>query len=155
MTLTQIAWLAVAAYGLHMMEEFFFNWRDWARSVVGLPVDWADFYMTNSIVIVVGIVQAQLASAMPIVALSFAALILINATFFHVFPVIKTGGRFSPGLGTALVLFYPVGIATFLIAAREGVGTSTMIAAFVIGALLMAFPIVMIRLRGLPYFQQK
>jgi hypothetical protein len=34
---------------------------------------------------------------------------LINATFFHVLPVIVFRGRFSPGMLTAIVLFYPTG----------------------------------------------
>jgi hypothetical protein len=56
MTLTEWAWLALGAYAIHMLEEFMFDWRDWARAIIRLPVEWADFYMTNAIVVVLGIV---------------------------------------------------------------------------------------------------
>ncbi|HUW73077.1 MAG TPA: hypothetical protein VMW05_03465 [Methyloceanibacter sp.] len=34
MTPTTLAWLALIAYALHIMEEFAFDWRDWARGVI-------------------------------------------------------------------------------------------------------------------------
>jgi hypothetical protein len=40
MDLAHWLWLATAAYGIHVLEEFVLDWRDWARSVIGLPVDW-------------------------------------------------------------------------------------------------------------------
>jgi hypothetical protein len=60
MTLQTLAWLAMAAYALHIAEEFAFDWRNWARAVIKLPVEWSDFYVTNAIVIALGIAQAQL-----------------------------------------------------------------------------------------------
>ena len=154
MTLTTLAWLALIAYALHIMEEFTLDWRDWARGVIHLPVEWSDFYVTNAVVVVLGIAQAELAASLPLIPLSFAALMLINATFFHVLPVIVTKGRYSPGVATAVVLFYPIGIAVFVRAAADDVGAGTMIAAGVIGAALMAYPIVLLRLRRKPYFRQ-
>ena len=50
MTLAQGAWLALAAYALHILEEFAFDWRNWARTALHLPVDWPDFYVTNAVV---------------------------------------------------------------------------------------------------------
>lgn len=155
MSLVELSWLALAAYAVQMLEEYMFDWRDWARAVIGLPVEWSDFYMTNAIVVVLGIVQAELAPTLAIAPLTFAALMLINATFFHVAPYLWTNGRFSPGLVTALILFYPIGIAIFLRAHAEGrLDTGSAILAFVIGAILMAFPIVMLRLKSHSYFRQ-
>jgi hypothetical protein len=154
MTLTTLAWLALIAYALHIVEEFTLDWRDWARGVIHLPVEWSDFYVTNAVVVVLGIAQAELAASLPLIPLSFAALMLINATVFHVLPVIVTKGRYSPGVATAVLLFYPIGIAMFVRAAAGGVGAGTMIAAGVIGAALMAYPIVLLRLRRKPYFRQ-
>jgi hypothetical protein len=154
-TLTEIAWLGLAAYALHMLEEFALDWKDWARGVIGLPVEWTDFYMTNAIVVVLGIVQAQLAATIPLIPLIFASLMLINATFFHVLPFLVARGRYSPGLATAVLFFYPAGAAAFLIADRDGALTPGVAAAAVLGgAALMAFPVVLIRLRGRPYFRQ-
>ena len=54
MTLQTLAWLSMAAYALHIMEEYSFDWRNWARAVIKLPVEWSDFYVTNAIVIALG-----------------------------------------------------------------------------------------------------
>ncbi len=151
MSLTDYAWLALAAYAIHMLEEYMLDWRNWARAVIGLPVEWSDFYMTNAVVVVLGIAQAALADSMTVAPLSFAALMLINATFFHVLPFVRTRGRFSPGLFTAVLLFYPLGIAEFVHAGAE---PGEIVLAFIIGALLMASPIVFLKLKSRPYFRQ-
>jgi hypothetical protein len=65
MGLSNWIWLATAAYGLHILEEFVLDWRNWARAVIGLPVEWSDFYIVNALVIVLGIVAANLATAAP------------------------------------------------------------------------------------------
>ena len=93
-------------------EEFVFDWQNWARNVLHLSAQWGDFYITNVVVIVLGTAAAEIAPALPAVALGFPALMLINATFFHVAPVIWTRGRFSPGVITAVLLFFPLGLAT-------------------------------------------
>ncbi len=155
MTLTEWAWLALGAYAIHMLEEFMFDWRDWARAIIRLPVEWADFYMTNAIVVVLGIVQAEVATTIPLAVATFAALMLINATFFHVLPMIVTRGRWSPGVFTAVVLFYPVGIAIFSKLLPMPAFTALHVAlAFIFGALLMTYPIVMLHLKGREYFRQ-
>lgn len=155
MNLTNLAWLAFAAYAVHVLEEYTFDWRNWARSVLGLPVDWNVFYLTNALVVVLGLIQAELAPTLLIAPLAFAALMLINATFFHVLPVIRARGRFSPGLFTAVVLFYPLGIAEFVQAHRQGhLSAQLGLGALLLGAVLMAYPIVMLRLKGRRYFLQ-
>jgi hypothetical protein len=154
MSLTDLIWLATAAYALHVLEEYQFNWRDWARAIIKLPVEWSDFYVTNALVIVLGIVAANLAAHFPALALGLPALMLINATFFHVLPVVRTHGRFSPGLVTAVVLFYPIGIACYWRAVDAGLGMGGLVGSLVLGALLMASPIVLLRLKDKPYFRQ-
>jgi hypothetical protein len=155
MPLTDLMWLAVACYALHILEEYQLDWRDWARAVFKLPVEWSDFYVVNALVIVFGIVAANLAAHWPLLALSFPALMLINATFFHILPTLQTHGRFSPGLFTAIVLFWPVGIACYWRAAADGMlGAPTLIGSLVLGALLMASPVVLLKIKDRPYFRQ-
>ena len=72
MTLQVWAWLATSAYAVHGGDTF--NWRDWARGTLGLPVEWNDFYVTNAVVIVLGIVAAELAPALPVAPLAYASL---------------------------------------------------------------------------------
>jgi len=155
MTLAHWIWLATAAYGIHVLEEFVLDWRGWARAVIGLPVEWADFYVVNALVIVLGIVAANLAGAAPGVALGFPALMIINAVFFHIVPFIRTRGRYSPGLSTAVVLFLPIGFACYAEAGRAGrLDAPSMIGSIVLGAALMASPIVLLKVKARPYFRQ-
>ena len=144
-------WLCVASYGFHVAEEFIFDWRNWARQVLHLPARWEDFYVTNCLVIVVGIVAVFIAPEYPAIALGFPGLMLINGTFMHVFPFILKRGRFSPGLITSILLFWPIGYFTML-AAEPGVRT-VLIALFV-GAAMLATPIGFIVLKQRPYFDQ-
>lgn len=155
MTLTDLLWLAIACYGLHILEEYQLDWRNWARAVIKLPVEWSDFYVMNALVIVFGIAAANLAAHWPLLALTFPAVMLINATFFHILPVIRTHGRFSPGLFTAVVLFWPVGIACYWRTAADGaLGAGTLIGSLMLGAILMASPIVLLKIKARPYFRQ-
>ena len=80
----------MAAYAIHIMERYTFDWRNWARAVIKLPVEWSDFYVTNAIVIALGIAQAELAPVLPFAPLTFASLMLINAVFFH---ILRSCGR--------------------------------------------------------------
>jgi hypothetical protein len=155
MTLQVWAWLAALVYALHVMEEHTFNWRDWARGALGLPAEWNDFYVTNAAVIVLGVIAAELVSALPIVPLAYAALMLINAVLFHFVPMIRTKGRFSPGAITAALLFLPVGLGEFIEASHQGIlSTAVGVEAFIVGAVLMAFPIVMLKVKSRAYFRQ-
>jgi len=155
MSLTDLTWLALAAYGLHILEEYTFDWRNWARNVLTLPVEWDHFYVTNALVVVLGAVAAELAATQPMLTLAFPAVMLINATFFHVGPFLVTRGRFSPGLITAVILFYPIGIACFRRVAADGhLDSGTLAGALALGAVLMAAPVVMLKAKDRLYFRQ-
>jgi hypothetical protein len=151
MLLSSCLWLCTAAYAFHVLEEFVFNWQSWARNVLHLPARWEDFYITNSVVIVLGVVAAMIAPRWPVLALGFPGLMLINAVFFHVAPFLWTRGRFSPGLISALALFLPVGIVTMSAAHVDAAGDAE---ALGVGALLMAVPIAFLKLKSEPYFNQ-
>jgi hypothetical protein len=155
MDLTLMCWLSTGAYAIHVLEEFSFDWKNWARNVLNLPVEWDMFYVTNSLVVVVGVVAAMVAPRLPALALGFAALMLINATFFHVAPFLVKRGRWSPGLITALVLFYPLGIECYRVQSHlVGLSTGEIVTSALVGALLMATPIIFLKLKDRPYFKQ-
>ena len=125
MSLVSLAWLSMAAYAIHVMEEYTFDWRHWARAVIKLPVEWSDFYVTNAVVVALGVAQAMLAPALPLAALTYASLMLINAVFFHILPMLRARGRFSPGVATAVTLFIPLSIAVWHRAAADGLLTAS------------------------------
>ena len=155
MSLKDLCWLATSVYALHAMEEFIFDWRGWARAVLKLPVEWSSFYITNAVVIVMGITAANLADTRPEIALAFPALMIINAIFFHVGPCIFMKGRFSPGLVTAVLFFLPLGYRCYHTVGVAGLLSYKMIiTSSLIGAVLMAFPIVCLKLSQRPYFRQ-
>jgi hypothetical protein len=67
----------------------------------------------------------------------------------------RYGGRFSPGLFTAIVLYYPIGVACYWRAAHDSaLSARALIGSLVIGALLMASPIVLLKIKDLRYFRQ-
>jgi hypothetical protein len=155
MTMTTLAWLGMAAYAAHILEEYTLDWRNWARSVLGLPAEWNDFYVTNGVVVALGIAQAMLAPTLPLAVLSYAGLQFINGLLMHVTPVIRTQGRFSPGLVTAVFFFLPLSVGTFWTAWSTGIaGVAEIILGLVIGGITLAFPIVMLKVKSLPYFRQ-
>jgi hypothetical protein len=154
MALAQLCWLVIAAYGIHIAEEYAFNWRDWARSLSNVQVEWDLFFIGNALVIVIGIVCAEAARSLPMIALAFPALMLINATVFHLGAFLWTRGRFSPGLITAVVLFYPLGIWCYKSANDAGVLTTRVwIGSFALGALLMSAPILLLKARKIAFFR--
>ena len=144
-------WLCVAAYGAHVLEEFVFDWRTWSQQVLHLPTRWEDFYITNCLVIVVGIVAVEIAPEYPAVALGFPGLMLINATFMHVFPFLRTKGWFSPCLITGVLFFWPLGTYTMLAAELN---VRVIAVAFAVGATLLATPIGFLLLKRNSYFDQ-
>jgi Protein of unknown function with HXXEE motif len=149
--LQTLLWLCVAAYGVHVLEEFVFDWRSWAQQVLHLPARWDDFYVTNCLVVVVGVVAVMIAPEYPSVALGFPGLMLINGVCMHVFPFVLKRGRFSPGLITAVTLFLPLGICTMMEANPDA---RMVVTALVVGAALLATPIGFIVLKQKPYFDQ-
>jgi hypothetical protein len=143
-----LLWIALFSYAIHMFEEYELNWRDWARSVLGLPVDWNSFYIANGIVVVMGVCCAEVGWRAPWFGLGLPALMLINATLFHVAPTIAKR-VYSPGLATALVLFYPSAGWAYYGAWADGVLTlGNGVGSVLLGAGVMATPIVLLKIKG-------
>lgn len=154
MTHEHLLWLATAAYALHVLEEYEYNWRDWARRVLKLPVEWNTFFIANAIVIVLGVCSAGIGWREPWFSLALPALMLVNATFFHVLPFLWTRIN-SPGLFTAVLLFYPVAGWVYYGAWADGVlTTDDAILSAMLGGATMAFPIVLLRTKNHRFFRQ-
>jgi hypothetical protein len=69
----------------------------------------------------------------------------------HVLPVILKRGRFSPGVITAVVLFYPAAIG----AMRDvELNAGVLAVEFLVGAALLATPIGFVIMKQNPYFDQ-
>lgn len=123
--------------------------------MLGLPTEWKGFYVTNCIVVALGIAQAMLAPTLTLAVLSYAGLEFINGLLMHVVPFVRTRGRLSPGLITSVLFFLPLSVTTFWTAWSTGVAGIVEIGlGLLIGALTLAFPIVMLVVKSWPHFRQ-
>jgi hypothetical protein len=150
MSLTILAWLAVGAYALHILEEHILGWFAWARKTMNLSMEWSTYTTIETVLLILGAVAAMLASVMPVLALGFVALLVINVTFFHIVPMLISGGQFSPGTISGVVLFYPLGYYAFT---GGGVTPSILMWSIVIGAAAILWPVVLLKLKTQPYFK--
>jgi hypothetical protein len=109
MSLTVLAWLAVAAYALHVVEEHMLGWFDWARK--RMNITWEQYVIAEVAILVLGVTTAMLAGSPigPTLVVAFATLLVLNAVFFHILPMLTDGGKFSPGVITGILLFLPLG----------------------------------------------
>jgi hypothetical protein len=141
-----LLWLCVPVYGLHIMEEQAFGWLDWARSAGMMFPGWSTFYVTNAVVIVLGVTAAAIGWRMPACALAFPALMVINALLFHLLPSL-TGGHPNPGCISAMLCFLPLALLTFREAWRAGVRAwQTYAAAAAIAGGLQMWPVMLLKL---------
>jgi hypothetical protein len=139
-------WLAIAACALHVLEEFFPDWRGWVKSSTGIDVSLSAFWTMNVLALALGATYAAVASLSPAVGLAIPAVMLINATVFHVGGWIWQRGRFSPGLITSLLLFYPISIGCYQSAYAAGLLTSSSLAySFFLAAVATAAPMRVLR----------
>ena len=146
-----VLWILVTASALHVVEERALGWQGWAASTlgprIGVAPTWLDFWATNGLLIVFGVSAAVVGWRAPAFALAFPALALINAVFFHFLPTIQAK-RPNPGFFTALILYLPIGIWSYVAASDDGVlNVGTVILSLVIGALAMASAIVVLVLQ--------
>ena len=140
-----ILWILVACAILHMLEEYSFNFTGWVISV-GQSCSNTDMFSTNFSFLIIGICAAAVGWRNPSFSLSFPALLLWNALFHSAVTLLF--GRLNPGVLTAVVLFFPVGIVSFVLAARDRVLTTRrIIIAFALGLLIHAYPLFLILMR--------
>ena len=150
MSLTVLAWLAVGAYALHILEEHVLGWHGWARKTMNLPMEWDAYTTIEFVLLILGAIAAMLAPALPVLALAYAAFLVINAVFFHILPMIISGGKFSPGVLTGVLLFLPIGYYAYT---GVNLPQNTIIWSVVIGAAIIAWPVLLLKLREQPYFR--
>jgi hypothetical protein len=139
-----LAWLAVAAYALHVMEEQILDWPAAARRSIHLSIEHANYRVITTVYLILGAVAAYLSASLPVLALGFAAFLLINAVYFHIWPMIHAGGLVG-GIITAVFLFLPIGIAQYYV---PGIAPRDYWLSAVIGIVIVVFPLALIHYRG-------
>ncbi len=144
MSRTDLAWLAVAAYALHIMEERFLDWLGSARRSIDLVLEQENYRVAEATFIILGAVSAMVAGSMPLLALSFAAFLLINAIYFHIWPTVRMG-QYSPGLITSIVFFLPLVWLQFRLVPMPPMDW---ILPVIIGGALILSPMALMYMRG-------
>jgi hypothetical protein len=134
--------IRVAASALPVVEEHALGWLGWAADTfgrrLGVVPTWMDFWPTNGFLIVIGIAAAAVGWRAPAFSLALPAGLLINAIFFHVLPSVAAR-RPNPGLFTAVTLYLPLGVWSFVAASDDGMlDAGTAVLSVAIGAAAMA-----------------
>ena len=142
-----VLWVMVVAYAMHIVEEHNLDWQGWVKRHAHFDVPRADFYVVNAALVVGMVATATVGWRLPELSLAPAALMFINGLFFHIgASLVKR--QYSPGALTSLVLFLPVGAWAYYGAHLDGVlTTSVALWSIILGALIMAFPLALWRLK--------
>ncbi len=151
MSLTVLAWLAVAAYALHVVEEHILGWYDWARKTMNISLGWEQYVITEVAILILGLTAAMLSATPmgPSLIVAFATLLLINVIFFHLLPMLTNGGRFSPGVISGIFLFLPLAWNVYK---TQNLSQNDLVWAVVLGILLILWPMFLLKLKGVGYF---
>lgn len=151
MSLTVLAWLAVAAYALHIVEEHILGWYDWARKTMNISLGWEQYVITEVAILILGLTAAMLSgTAMgPTLVVAFTTLLLINVVFFHLLPMLTNRGRFSPGVLSGIFLFLPLAWNVYK---TQTLSQNDLVWACVLGILLILWPMFLLKLKGVGYF---
>lgn len=139
-----LAWLAVAAYALHIMEERILDWHSSMKRSMKLSMDVDNYRIIVRVFFVLGVIAAILVGQLPELARAFAVFLLINAVVFHIWPMIRSQS-FSPGTWTAIFLFLPIVYMTYVVANLPPAGW---IWPVVIGIAITAFPLLLLEYGG-------
>jgi len=148
-----IFWAALAAFVLHILEEYSYDWKTWAQKIMKLDVDWTTFFVTNLTVLFFGLCCAEVGWAHPTFSLIFPAWMAVYALWFHIVPYVRSKRKFSPGMITGIFLFLPISIGSFNVAINTGIPTKSLIIAVVCGILLLVFPVFLLKTKKLDFFK--
>lgn len=151
MSLTILAWLAVAAYALHIVEEHILGWYDWARKTMNISLGWDQYVITEVAILILGLTAAMLSGTPmgPTLVVAFTTLLLINVVFFHILPMLANGGKFSPGVLSGIFLFLPLAWNVYK---TQTLSQNDLVWAVVLGILLILWPMFLLKLKGVGYF---
>ena len=105
-----LAWLLVAAYAAHVVEEWFGGFPEWLAVVTGAPLPRDAFLAINTVALLLVALATRAATRSPArgwIAIAVAAVLFVNA-LLHILGSVVTG-TYSPGLFTGVILYVPLG----------------------------------------------
>jgi hypothetical protein len=140
-------WVVAASCVLHVLEEYFTGWQQWARETLGISMPTTLFLLMNVVLVAAAFLLASSGWRRPALSLVVPAATLVNAVFFHILPTVVQQ-RVSPGVYTATLLYVPFSSWAFVGAWRDGVPKRAMGVAVVAGTLMMLAVVVAARWLG-------
>ena len=155
MTPDHIFWIALTAYAFHILEEYSYDWKTWAKKILKLDIDWNYYFVAQVVLLFVGLACAEVGWSHPTFALMFPAYLVADALVFHATPYVRSKRKFSPGMFTGIFLFLPLGLKSFTLAMDMGMFTKSLIMAGGGGLLVMGFLIFLLKTRELDFFKQE
>jgi len=142
----RLIWFMPAAYALHIVEEYVGGFAGWVTNVVGGAMSDVAFALNNVAFMAILLALTAWTSLSGSRLASFLLIVWASANLFwdFLFHLLLTAhyDRYSPGLITAVLLYYPLSLAIGTLAVRQGVlRTGHFVGAVSAGAALMAFVI--------------
>lgn len=110
-----LLWLFVAAYAIHIAEEWFAGFPAWVARVVSQPMPPAAFLIINAVamaLLIAGVRAAVRSEASGWIAVTVATIALVN-TLSHLGGAFLTRG-YAPGVISAVVMYIPLGSLTMM-----------------------------------------
>lgn len=129
-------WVVAISCLLHVLEEYFTGWQEWAVVTLGIAMPTPPFLIVNAILVLAAFVLASSGWRRPTLSLVIPAATLVNAVFFHIVPTLVQQ-RVSPGVYTAALLYVPFSSWAYVGAWRDGVTKRALLLAFVSGTVMM------------------
>jgi hypothetical protein len=121
----RLIWLVPAAYALHVCEEYAAGFPAWMTQTVGGPMTTTTFLAYNGVFIVLLATLTAWASVSRRALAAFLVLAWASGQMFwnFVFHLAMTVAydRYSPGLVSAVLLYWPLSLLVWRSAWREGV----------------------------------
>jgi hypothetical protein len=104
------AWL-VAAYLVHLAEEWFFDFPAWSRVIRGAGVSGQEFIIINAVFLALLLLMTATVRRRPAMTwfpVTLALIFMVNG-FLHTLASWRYG-VFSPGTATGIVVYFPLGV---------------------------------------------
>ena len=142
----RLIWLMPAAFALHIVEEYGGGFPGWVTHVVGGAMSAPMFLVNNAFFMAVllaltawsGIARTTTANA---VLIAWASANLFWDFLFHV-GTVPLFDRYSPGLVTATLLYFPISVAvSWAAVAQHALSPRAFQASSAVGFVLMGFVI--------------
>jgi hypothetical protein len=121
----KVIWLMPAAYLLHIVEEYVGNFPRWVTKDVHGTFNYVGFDLNNIMFMAVLLTLVTLNYRKPshikAIALTvFASANIFWDALFHLFATLFFG-YYSPGLITAMLLYYPISILVGIVILKSGI----------------------------------